>query len=403
MILNYFPMKIDETYEFIQDECEYKDDRDVQEIIYDLLSDDFCKYIIKKGKHEGMMCLKKIRNNKNSPTAENKYCHFHRYREKICNFENCNNKCKNKYNICKKHLSYKTSLNDVDNIYENVFYNSNEENDEINIFNNIDIYTNLDYINKVDNFIHYYPSFDIQKIKICNDFMLQKNYFEHNSIYEKFKEMPIIRYEKFSIIKFLYKIYNTYKNTILKFIEKHNIDLNVLYNLLIVLLKIKNNDKNEITYIKKEEMDTYTSYGVDINELGHFVDEYRNNSEKCNISNEYKKINILKKDILTLFKDYNLEMGGLKKSLISLIKGIQYINSNDKISYKVKYAEIRNDEVCFYENIVENKLLIINNLKKYNSEKINNINFNILFEKILHICKFFNENYIYFENNYKII
>lgn len=211
MVLDYFPMDMYLTYEFIQDECGYKDDFSTQEIIYDMLHNSFCKYIIKKGKNESMMCLKKIRKDKYNTNNKNIYCHFHRYREKICHISICNLKCKRGHNLCKIHLKYKTVVDVIDD--EIVYYSSENEKKEVDILSNIDINTN----NK----------------KIGNEIMLPKNIFDVCN----YNESTVIKYEKFSIIKFLYNIYVKYKDLIFEILEKYKINLQFLYILLTFLKK----------------------------------------------------------------------------------------------------------------------------------------------------------------------
>lgn len=346
------------------------------EMFFNLLDIRFCKYILPRGKNKNKLCMKKFR-------CDGIYCSEHMYLNTKCSMSKCENKRRKGHKICTKHFKLKTRIENEDNEY--VYFN---------------------FYPDIDNFRCYYPKINIYNIKIGNDFPFPKNHFNHESIIKRYKEMPVIHYEPFSIIKLLYKIHNKFKSMITNFIKKYNISFNFLYNIIMLLLNVKdsNNEKIENEIIKKEEMGTgyeLTSYGGDINELAHFIDEYKNNSEKCNISNEFKKINILKKDILDLFKNYNIDIGLLKKQLFIFIKDIQNINLNKNLPYKNKYAEIRNEQVILYESISENKVIIINDIKKHNFEKINNINFNNLFEEILLITTFFNNDYIYFENNYQ--
>lgn len=152
MVLDYYVMDIERTYMFIHDECGYNDDISTEEIIYELLHDGFCKYINKKGKNIGNMCQKKIRKNKNDVNIDkNIYCHFHKYREKICFINNCNKKCKIGYNYCKRHLKFKTKIETIKDeySYKKPAYKLNEEE------------------NRIDNFICFYSSYNIYNIKIC--------------------------------------------------------------------------------------------------------------------------------------------------------------------------------------------------------------------------------------------
>jgi hypothetical protein len=191
---------------------------------------------------------------------------------------------------------------------------------------------------------------------------------------------------------FIYIFWNYY-NTIYKYWSKFNFDI-IFKNEFPIYIK----KEHKLISMEKETIET-TSYGIDINEFKEFIDEY-NNNKQCNINNEIKKINILKNDIVNLFKKYNIVMGPYKKSLTSLIKDIQLTQSNNKLTNKIKYIEIRNVERCYYEHNCEDIILIKNTLKKNNIEIIDTIDFNEFISKLLKIVKFFNHDYIYFINNY---
>lgn len=225
MVLDYFPMDMYLTYEFIQDECGYKDDLSTQEIIYDMLHNSFCKYIIKKGKNESMMCLKKIRKDKYDANNKNIYCHFHRYREKLCHVSFCKLKCKRGHNLCKNHFKYKTVVDVIDDSV--VYYSSEHEEKEINILSNINIDTN----NK----------------KICNIITLPKCIFDICN----YNESTVIKYEYFSIIKLLYEIYIKFKDLIFEILEKYKINLQFLYILLTFLKRTYNLFINTKSYHHK--------------------------------------------------------------------------------------------------------------------------------------------------------
>lgn len=190
MILQYYPMNKEATYDFIWDECGYRDPISVEEIIYDLVDDGFCKYINKKGKSEGHMCLKKIRKN----TEKNEvYCHFHRYRNKICTANGCNSKCQKNYNRCKKHMKYWTSIQLI-----------NETCDHGEKYVTFDT-------------IYYYPIVNIYGI-IRNINALQEINVSSSD------NGVLIKNVHFSINKFLYEIFNKFKELLLKIIKKYSKD-----------------------------------------------------------------------------------------------------------------------------------------------------------------------------------
>jgi hypothetical protein len=83
------------------------------------------------------MCLKKIKQDKKTKI---KIFIVHRYQEKICNIQNCIKKCKRRFNVCNKHLKFKTKIEELNN--DTIYYNSNKEKEEVYLYNNIDIETN---------------------------------------------------------------------------------------------------------------------------------------------------------------------------------------------------------------------------------------------------------------------
>lgn len=119
MVKDYYPFDIEKTYEFIQDECENRNNISTQEIIYDLLDDRFCKYIYINGKNKNKMCLSYIKNIKSNSNYKN-FCFRHKYvaertelRKKIkeqkiktrtiCKYKTCRNIAKD-CDLCKKHI-----------------------------------------------------------------------------------------------------------------------------------------------------------------------------------------------------------------------------------------------------------------------------------------------------------
>jgi hypothetical protein len=223
-----------------------------------------------------------------------------------------------------------------------------------------------------------------------------------NDIYLKtrnvknYKRMDLILHKNNNLYEFnniFIYIFWSYYNTIYKYWSKFNFDI-IFKNEFPIYIK----KEYKLIDMEKETIET-TSYGIDINEFKEFIDEY-NNNKQCNINNEIKKINILKNDIVNLFKEYNIVMGPYKKSLTALIKDIQLTQSNNKLTNKIKYIEIRNVERCYYEHNCEDIILIKNSLKKNNIEIIDTIDFNEFISKLLKIVNFFNHDYIYFINNY---
>lgn len=436
MVLDYYPMGSDKTYNFIWNECKHNDERSVEEIIYDLLDDRFCRHIYKKGKNEGKMCLRYIKNNKamnNKPLCgrhnivENKK--YKKYKPRCLN-ENCKSYSRvNGY--CNRH---KLPPLPIPNDEENRFFN-----DYIYLVKYKPICINM-------KIFKFYKRFIFKDIVICqktlsgntvyyNNIKLELKLINKNNIFwNKIRSVFIFQCIYIKIKKKIKKevsqnTSNFKNNENLEYYLKNiyymleNIkDLDLLKKNLLNLLnilsynmnikdvyyntkEIKDSDLQNELHIINKETDSMnisketTSWGGDIYEFKEFINEYNNNSE-CNKSNENKKINVLKNDIVKLFKEYSLEMGAYKKSFISLIKDVQETNLNNKLNEKSKYVEIRITEKCYYEHIYEDITLIKNHIKKKNIEKINKIDFNTFISRLLKIIDFFKYDYIYFKNNY---
>lgn len=239
MVLDYYPMDFNKTYEFIYDECGYNDEMSTEEIIYELLDDRFCRYIYKNKKYAGRMCLSKFKINENDKENGKRYCAFHRYQEKKCKISYCNKKHKRGSDLCNIHFKYKTKIEEFNSPMS---YTSNDEEEEINLFNNIDICSNN---------IEFKTGIPIEYkliYKICNGFVLQKYYYEHKSIFCNYQNNPIIKYNKFSLIKYLINIYNTFKDKINNLLTKYNINISFLYYFLLLIESVK----NEFLYIKRK-------------------------------------------------------------------------------------------------------------------------------------------------------
>lgn len=279
--------------------------------------------------------------------VNNIYCHFHTYREKKCFIKTCDKKCKQGFNYCKKHIKFKTKIDDVkeEDNYENVLYNSKNEEKEIESFNDIDLYTNLDYMNKVDNFICYYPLFNIYKINLCNDYTLRKNYFEHKSIYKSYENQPIIKYNRFSLMKYLYNLYNKFKTNIYNFVKKYNINICFLYYLLL-LIKEQNKKvypkdvilykNNIINYIFNEKIYEYISK-IKYNIFYKYLCKIYNTNNNNIINNVL--INDKNNQIIIYNNNFNAR---LKKYIFNKKKRIKQRKSKkNKKELKIKYIDVK--------------------------------------------------------------
>jgi hypothetical protein len=254
MVLDYYPMDIDRTYEFIWDVAGYNDNISVQETIEELLDDRFCRHILPRGKNKGEMCMKRFRKIKCiNNNIYNKYCSEHRYIHTECAVQDCNKHRKKGSNVCFKHFRMKTKIETLDEYYS---YNNHYES----------IYNFREYKNYIN------------KIKIRNDFSWPKNYFDHESIKINYNSNPVIKYKKFSLLSFLECIYERFKKNIYNFINKYKINIKVLYYLIYLVKTIKektfikdvilyeNNNTNTIfyndiyLYIKNVKYDNFYKY-----------------------------------------------------------------------------------------------------------------------------------------------
>lgn len=367
MVLDYYPMDMERTYKFF-----YDGNISTEEIIYGLISNNYCKYVNKQGKTAGNICLKKIRHEKNSQN-KNIYCHFHRYQEKICKIKICNKKCKRGYNICNKHFKYQTKISDDIDHYEDAIYNSKYE---MILFNNINF--------KIFNYINLNGIY-----KICNEYMLQKYFFEHKSIFESFENNPIIKYNKFDIIDHVYSIYNKFKNKIYYFINKYKINATFLHYILSLIKEINekkySNDiilyynyqkyifnKNVYIYINDEKHKMYNYIKKLYNMKFHNVFNILLKSNKNNQIIIYD--NVFKKKIINYINNKK------EKTKIKADIKIEYFYEGKKYGipiYRKRKSPFPNSEIvidniiyinCYYEfDIIKKEVrLYCKNKKKQN-------------------------------------
>jgi hypothetical protein len=369
MVLDYIPCDID-NFSYLYEDYKKLKDLDITEgnkLFYNLLDTRFCRHVLPRGKNKGKMCMKKIRNDGII------YCHIHKYLYKKCKINSCDNRRKKGYKICTKHCKYKTKINN-----------------EIILFNNIDLYMNSECYPNMDNFRCYYTHINIWNIKIRNDFTFPKIYFHHKSIENNYNNNPIIKYKRFSVINFFYKIYTKYKNLILDILQKYKINISFLYILLLCIKQF--NEKNDntidikkyISYMINVPLDHETIYDISYknNYYYHFIPNKRRISEISKISynpddmkivlynnyfhesiNEYIN-NRIKKNIKNRKKK-------LKQKLKNKIEDISIIPRKEYETFCIfinKFEDLSNEkklkELVNYENHKDkDKLKIINILK----------------------------------------
>lgn len=329
MVLSYVPCDLDAFSYLYKDYKKIKnlDKNEANELFWGLLDDRFCKCKITKGVYKGKLCMKEIKDDYVNNGFI--YCRTHRYQEMECKVITCVNKRRKGYDICTKHLKLKTKIESVDESSNDnyIYYHSNEEKDEINLFNNLELFIDIEGYPYMDNFRCYYTHYNIFKIKFRNDFALPKNYFDHKSIYETYENKPIIKYNNFSLMKYLYNIYNRFKENINNFVKKYNTNICFLYYLILLIKKL--NEKDEINdVILYENKQKY----IFNNKIYEYIVETK-------YDNLYKYI----------YKLYN-------KNSINIFNTL--LNTN------------KNNQVIVYDNVFKSRLKkYIENKKKRNRKK----------------------------------
>lgn len=320
MVLDYVPCDVYAFSDLFMDYNELKGipEPKQEEMLFNLLDDRFCKYINKKGKYKGCLCMRKFRYYKEDGII---YCHTHRYQEKKCNIDGCDNKCKKKYTVCTKHfnlkIKYKTNI---------IIINENIK------INNEDGY--------IDPYAFYYPPIDIYNIRIID--ILKRSDKKTSE-----KNIPIL---------FCKNRFNTLNEDIKKYLLfiKHK---RIIYLKIKAFMKfnyILNKNKNVKNDIKKLT----------------FVNNFDNN--KCllefYLSNMYyiiknsNSILLLKSNLLNILQilSYNISLN-IDKDYLSLV------DDNCKNKYKVKIEIIPDDTILKHD------------LTSINLDNINNkLDFNIL-------------------------
>lgn len=420
MVLDYYPMDIDKTYEFIWDECGYNDNISVEEIISDLLDNRFCKYIYKIGKNNGQMCMRKFSKNKDYNSLS--LCRRHRYQEKHkCLEENCNKLIKyNKY--CKKHNIplYKKCFhyNDYDENHISLYIDFNclfnkswkktiyttRSNGVIYGFgsNTLDFEKDISfYILKINKETEKKKQKNKNKLKfvfiyICNN-IKKKNKIKNDNQFKKLdtKASDFFKIDKNKLLSYLNNLYLLINNN-KSFDEIKSFMLNIIN--IIEMYESKKKINNYISNIINKQLNPSIIYNI--------LDEHKKKRIKSNLNN------IIIKDIyeingyfpkLICYISKNPEERKNKKKLqkfnikynkllqlnnktIDLYKSnvyFKYINNiidsnmkilEKKINKKGKDIQfIRNTYNCIYNELVQLEWEVDNKLNKKDYEIINNI------------------------------
>lgn len=389
MVLDYIPCDVDNLSYLYEDYIKLKDldITESNELFYNLLDNRFCRHVLPRGKNKGKMCMKKIRNDGIV------YCHIHKYLYKKCKINYCDNRRKKGHKICTKHFKLKTIICNID-----------------------EIYTFKEQIEDIDNFRCYYTHINIWNIKIRNDFTFPKNYFHHKSVENSYRNKPIIKYKKFSVINFFYKIYTKYKNLILDIIQKYKINISFLYILLLCIKQFNEkkcdniNIKEYISYMINVPLDYEIIYNISYknNYYYHFIpnkrriteipkisynpsdmkiilynnyfnesiNKYINNCIKKNIKNRKKKLKQKLKNKIIKIEDISIIPRKEYETFCIFINKFEDLSNEKKLKELVNYDNHKDDDKLKIIDILKNILKELNKIKtKYKCKNIiRNIN-----------------------------
>lgn len=361
MVLSYIPCNVINFSNLFEDYKKLRklNVKEINKLFWSLLDTGFCKFIITKGKYKGLLCMKPIK--EQFVNDGHCYCRTHRYQEMKCKVIDCNNKRKKGAYVCTKH--YKR--------LKNVNYDIKED-DEMKLFNNIELYTSTIEYPKMDNF--YYIEQNIYNIKIRNSYTLPKSFYTHSSLYEIYSNNPVIKYIPFSIKKYLYIIYNKIKNLINIFIKKYKINIVFLYYLLTFIKEV-----NEKTYIK--DVILYKNKVIFNENIYNYIKEEKFNKLYKYIYEIYNtnNINICKEllNVNVLYNDYYIYAKDIIKIEYNMLNNYYYTCLN---IYDIKIKDI---------NIVRPlipKMICYNTLKQtpeQRKEKKRLQKFNLKYDKLL--------------------
>lgn len=338
MVLNYIPCSVTNFSNLFKDYKKLKklNVKEMNELFWDLLDSGFCKFIITKGKYKGKLCMKPIK--EQFVNDGHCYCRTHRYQETECKIINCGKKRRKGYDFCTKHYKMKTKIESVN------------DNNEIKSYNKKKLFLNMN----VDNY-YYYPFNNIYDIKIRNISTLPK-YFNHSSIYYSYNNQPVIKYNKFSLMKFLYNIYNKFIININDFLKKHKINTKCLYYLLILIKEL--NEKyysKDIILYKNKFVFNKNIYEYIINEKFKRLYEYICKIYNTNYINIFNVIlESTKNNQLLLYNNVNIYM-----IYTFLYEKHKKIENNSK-SIKMSTEQRKEKKKLQKFNVKYNKLLKIN-------------------------------------------
>lgn len=365
MVLSYIPCDITNFSNLFEN---YKNLRklnvkEVNELFWDLLDTSFCRFVITKGKYKGKLCMKPIK--EQFINEEYCYCSVHRYQEMECKVIDCNNKRRKSSCFCTKHYNRLYNIN--------INHNFNE-NDIIRSFYDIELFIEKIEDPKMDNF--YYINKNIYNIKISDNSVLPKSFYNHSSLYETYNNQPIIKYKRFSIMNFLYNMYNKFIKQINHFIKKYKININFLYYLLFLIKQINENyypmdvilyknkfvfNKNIYDYINNEKIKKLYEYiykiyntnyinifkVLNVTDNNHKVNDDYYNYVKDMVKIEYNILNKYYHTCLNIFdikvKDINIVRRSTPKLICYNILKLKSVERKEKKrlqKFNIKYNKL---------------------------------------------------------------
>lgn len=353
-----------------------------EKMLFNLLDNRFCKYINKKGKYKGKLCMRKFSKNCNDNEI---HCYEHRYQEKKCKYIGCNLKCKKTYDLCNKHFKlknkYKTKIEKI------------KEQEIIN-----DGYS-------IDTYIYYYPIINIYDLIVKDK--TEKTISHVYPSEKNKKETKLIKYYEDNksqntnpenIIKnqnIIYKKDLKYYMNIMKFTLNNENNINILKSYLLHVIKILYSNYNLDSKYKVtvEECFTDELYINNENNMLNYCIRYKLNNFK--VVDKYDKYGaVYRTDINKQLIIYSLHGFDItyKYYRLRIKKYTKNKKKNDKKKLKNLYKDEIKDETL---NIIEEYFYKINGNedKCYECNKKNNRNniikvyylhFNIIYE--LYIC-----------------
>lgn len=307
----------------------------------------------------------------------NNYCTHMEKKRKTNNYEPCRRKKIKEKNVCARHLPVDISFNNKC-AWEKCKKTTKKEIlccIHNKYFNNI---CNIPLPHTNDEELMFYGH-NIYKCIIYNKKIIIKEYISDGN-YNDNKNSCIIKHSYFSLNNFLRNIYNNYKLLILNILNKYNINIKFLYNLLKLIYNEFNKNDKKVSILSnsngkvlesknKKKKKKVTINNINFSNIFDDVGQYRN---KIIIENNLN---------ITVLKDEEFIINYIFKPCLS------YFNNKTEVSKiynNILDISIKTDITPFDDNT--DKILL---LEEY-IHKIKNTNFDIkkYKENILYVKKY---------------